>query len=277
MSTDSTLERPVALTIAGLDPSGGAGMLADIKTFEQCGVYGFGVATALTYQNDLEFRGLTWLSFEEIERQLEPLLSRFRVGYAKIGIVESLATLERVVDLLLLHKPDMQLVWDPILAASAGYTFHAAWDLDAIKRIAKRCAVITPNFEEMQGIISGKSAREGANDLSALVPVLLKGGHAPGEVVVDTLCMKGECYEYRTPRLAEALGVSGKHGSGCVLAAAITAALARGEDLPAACEHGRVYTQRFLRSGATRLGFHAEMGPTMSTTFFHGEKHLGER
>ncbi len=272
MSINSTLERPVALTIAGLDPSGGAGMLADIKTFEQCGVYGFGVATALTYQNDLEFKGLTWLSFEEIERQLKPLFARFRVGYAKIGIVESLATLERVVGLLLTHKPDMKIVWDPILAASAGFVFHGEWEREAVKRIAKRCAVITPNFEEMQGIITGKSAREGAEDLSTLVPVLLKGGHAPGDVVVDTLCMKGECYEYRTPRLPDALGVSGKHGSGCVLAAAITAALARGEELPAACEHGRVYTQRFLRSGTTRLGFHTETGPTMSATFFHGEK-----
>ena len=272
MSIDSTLERPVALTIAGFDPSGGAGMLADIKTFEQCGVYGFGAASALTHQNDVEFQGLTWLSYEEIERQLKPLLGRFRVGCAKIGIVESLATLERVVDLLLAHKPDMQIVWDPILAASAGYIFHGEWEIEAVKRIAKRCALITPNFEEMQGIIAGKSAREGAEELSTLVPVLLKGGHAPGDVVVDTLCLAGECYEYRTPRLPEVLGASGKHGSGCVLAAAITAALARGEELPAACEHRRVYTQRFLRSGATRLGFHTEMGPSMSATFFHGKK-----
>ena len=272
MSVVSKLERPVALTIAGLDPSGGAGMLADIKTFEQCGVYGFGAASALTYQSDVEFRGLTWLSFEEIARQLTPLFARFQVGYAKIGIVEDLATLEQVIDLLLGHKPDMRIVWDPILAASAGYAFHQAWDLAAVKRIAKRCAVITPNYDEMLGILPGRSAREGAEQLSALVPVLLKGGHAPGEVVVDTLCMQGECYEYRTPRLPEALGVSGKHGSGCVLAAAITAALARSEELPAACEHGRVYTQRFLRSGATRLGFHTEMGPTMSSTFFHGAK-----
>ena len=272
MSIDSTLERPVALTVAGFDPSGGAGMLADIKTFEQCGVCGFGVVTALTYQNDREFKGLTWLSFEEIERQLEPLLARFQVGYAKIGIIESLATIERVVDLLLAHQPAMKIVWDPILAASAGYVFHGEWEIEAVKRIARRCAVITPNFEEMRGIVTGKSAREGAEELSAVAPVLLKGGHAPGETVVDTLCMEGECYEYRTPRLPEAEGASGKHGSGCVLAAAITAALARGEALPAACEHGRVYTQRFLRSGATRLGFHTEMGPTMSATFFHGER-----
>lgn len=272
MSVEAKLERPVALTIAGLDPSGGAGMLADIKTFEQCGVYGFGIASALTYQNDVDFQGLTWISFEEVERQLQPLVDRFRVGFAKIGIVESLTTLERMVDLLLTHAPNMKIVWDPILEASAGYAFHKAWDLDTVKRIAKRCALITPNFQEMQGIVPELSPREGAEKLSAVVPVLLKGGHAPGAVVVDTLCMEGECYEYRTPRLPEALGVSGKHGSGCVLAAAITAALARGEELPAACEHGRVYTQRFLRSGATRLGFHTETGPTMSATFFHGGK-----
>jgi hydroxymethylpyrimidine/phosphomethylpyrimidine kinase len=272
MIIDKTLERPIALTVAGFDPSGGAGMLADIKTFEQCGVYGFGVCSALTYQNDVEFQGLTWLSVDEIARQLKPLFTRFRVGYAKIGIVENLKTAAAVIELLLEHRPDMKIVWDPILAASAGYIFHGEWELGAFREIASRCALITPNFEEIAALVPGKSPHEGAEELSRVVPVLLKGGHSPGEVVVDTLCLEGECYEYRTPRLPEALGASGKHGSGCVLAAAITAALARGEELPSACEHGRVYTQRFLRSGATRLGFHTEMGLSMSSTFFHGEK-----
>jgi hydroxymethylpyrimidine/phosphomethylpyrimidine kinase len=121
-------------------------------------------------------------------------------------------------------------------------------------------------MSEMVALVPGMEPRAGAAALGAHGAVLLKGGHAPGEVVVDTLCIGGERFEYRTPRLPGTLGVSGKHGSGCVLAAAITAALAWGEDLPSACEHGRVYVQRFLRSGEHRLGFHALRGGTLSET-----------
>jgi len=270
------LERPIVLAVGGFDPSGGAGVLADIKTFEQGGVYGFAACTAMTFQNDTEFAGLDWLPADTLIAQLDPLLGRFPVECVKIGIIENLTTLERVIDFIRAHRPTARIVWDPIVSASAGYAFHVAWDPAEAQRIGGRCTLVTPNMSEMMALVPGMEPRDGAAMLGSHCAVLLKGGHAPGEVVVDTLCIGSERFEYRTPRLPGTLGVSGKHGSGCVLAAAITAALAWGEDLPSACEHGRVYAQRFLRSGEHRLGFHAPCSGTLSETI-RGVRETGGR
>src|SRR5688572_10503851 len=112
-------ERPCVLSIAGLDPSAGARLLADIKTFEQCKVLGMGVVTGLTFQNDSEFDDVRWIETAEIIKQFEVLLRRFKLGFVKIGMIKDLETLSLLISQL--HTPHSQpkIIWDPILKASA--------------------------------------------------------------------------------------------------------------------------------------------------------------
>ena len=116
--------RPYVLSIAGYDPCGGAGVLADIKTFETIGVYGLAVTTGITYQNDHKFAGVHWLSKKKIKNQLYPLLEAYKVEYVKIGLIESLEVQSEVIELLLGYNNDIKIIWDPILKASAGFSFH---------------------------------------------------------------------------------------------------------------------------------------------------------
>jgi len=113
-----------ALSIAGFDPSAGAGVLADIKTFEANGVYGFGVVTALTYQNDIEFDKVEWMDVEKIEEQVAVLLRRFKMRHVKIGLIENIEVLDRLVQFLKTSISDPVIIYDPIIKASAGFTFH---------------------------------------------------------------------------------------------------------------------------------------------------------
>jgi hydroxymethylpyrimidine/phosphomethylpyrimidine kinase len=225
-----------ALSIAGFDPSGGAGLLADIKTFEALGVYGLGVCSALTVQTDKEFLSVTWQTADQIIAQLKPLLERFPISYCKIGIVQDVHTLTAIITLLRAY--DVRIVLDPVLKASAGYTFHTApaWG-NALKDIY----LLTPNYEE--ALLLGE------------VPcaMLLKGGHRPDKRGWDTLHLDGATHEIPPQTIGE---ISPKHGSGCVLSAAITARLAHGDTLLQACTAGKKYTERFLSSHSSLLGFH---------------------
>src|SRR5690606_34283761 len=117
-------KRPYILSVAGFDPSGGAGVLADIKTFEAYKTIGLGVSTALTYQTEDSFLGVDWHTEKQLEMQLETLLKRYPVEIAKIGLVESLNSLDHILDILQNYRPGMKIIWDPILKASAEFTFH---------------------------------------------------------------------------------------------------------------------------------------------------------
>ena len=118
------MNRPYVLSIAGFDPSGGAGILADIKTMEALQVQGFGVATSLTYQNENAFLGLHWISLERIIAQLKPLISIYPISVVKIGLIESPTVLQGLLNYLKENLPSVRIVWDPILRASAGFDFH---------------------------------------------------------------------------------------------------------------------------------------------------------
>ena len=109
------------LSIAGFDPSGGAGVLADIKTFEQHKVLGMGVVTGLTFQNDSEFDGVKWISTDEIIRQIEILTRKYKFKFVKVGMLESLET---IVTDCRLQIADCKIIWDPIVKASAGFEIH---------------------------------------------------------------------------------------------------------------------------------------------------------
>ncbi len=244
--------RPVALSIAGLDPSAGAGLLADIKTFEAHRVYGLGVPSAVTYQHDLTFKKAEWLSLEKIIEQVDLLQERFNIKYIKIGLIENL----NILDQLLTHLTTVTspiIIWDPVLKASAGYNFHASIDPVQLEKICKKIFLITPNFPEAIQLGTSNDAIENARNLSKFCHVLLKGGHAEVQKGKDFLFEKdGKQFSFKT-RLKT---VFEKHGSGCVLSSALTANLANRIKLHSACLKAKTYTSNFLSSNKTLLGYH---------------------
>ena len=244
--------RPYVLTIAGFDPSAGAGVLADVKALEANGVYGLAACTALTVQNDVAFERVSWVGLADIQDQISTLLSRFSVGFIKIGLIESLPVLLELMQWLKAHNPTVQLIWDPVLKATAGYEFHQRPDAGLLQAICRELALLTPNRPEALRLLPAASPEAAAEALAAWCPVLLKGGHADGDFATDVLLTPEIRYTLASPRLPH----GEKHGSGCVLSAAILARLALGDDLPEACWQGKTYTAAFLGSNDSQLGYH---------------------
>jgi hydroxymethylpyrimidine/phosphomethylpyrimidine kinase len=247
-------ERPFVLSIAGSDPSGGAGVFADLKTLEAQRVYGLGVVSAITCQSDSEFFGVDWVPAPVIISQAKAVLQRFPVMVAKIGLIQDLEVLKSVITFLKEIKPGMKIIWDPILQASAGYVFHGEHNLMALSEILNQLYLVTPNVPEARQLAPAAQAEESALELSRHCHVLLKGGHQPEKQGRDQLFLTtGKMYAYR-PGPGR---VSPKHGSGCVLAAAIAANLAQGNTLPRAVLRAKQYTTRFLSSNTSLLGYHS--------------------
>jgi hydroxymethylpyrimidine/phosphomethylpyrimidine kinase len=238
-------DRPYILSIAGFDPSGGAGVLADIKTFEAIRLTGFGVVSALTYQNDISFAGVEWMNADWIIKQIEPLLVRFTVKYFKIGIIENGETLKTVIGYIKKNVPDAVIVVDPVLKASAGFQFNKG---EAYKELLKDIYCLTPNIPEAEAIF-------GNTDLlsaSSTCNIYLKGGHATEASAVDHVYTAGEVHMFENLWLDHGR----KHGSGCVLSSALAAYLALGNDIVTAARLANTYTHNFLASNDSLLGYH---------------------
>jgi len=244
--------RPYALTIAGFDPSAGAGVLADVKAMEASGVYGLAVCTALTVQNDISFERVNWVGLADIQDQLRALLARFSVEFVKIGLIESLPILQKLIEWLKAQNSGLRIIWDPVLKATAGYEFHPQPDAKLLQAICRELALITPNRPEALRLWPAASPEAAAAALAAWCPVLLKGGHADSHLATDVLLTPTVRHTLASPRLLH----GEKHGSGCVLSAAILSRLALGDDLPEACWQGKAYTAAFLGSSDTLLGYH---------------------
>jgi len=238
-----------ALTVAGLDGSAGAGILADIKTMAHFGVYGQAVCTALTEQNEEEFVAPGWVIWERIEAQLETLFRRHTFRYVKIGLVEKAKILKRIVEFVRSKSPDAFIVWDPIASASAGFHFMRAAELDEFLPVMKQIDLVTPNQDEYGFLGLGLAESRGEIRMGHDFAVLLKGGHARGKESVDTLWYNGGQYKFKSPRLPG----KGKHGTGCHLSSAILANVALGHALPEACQIAKNYMDELLQSGEGRL------------------------
>jgi len=246
-------ERKYVLSIAGFDPSGGAGVLADVKTFEAHKVYGLGVITANTFQNDKDFLRADWIPVEKIIEQIDVLSKRFSIGYIKVGLVENLDVLMKIVEHCVNTVANCHITWDPILKASAGFEFHKAPDLAKLEAILKKLFLITPNVPEALSLGKENAAEKNALYLSGFCHVFLKGGHNEKKTGYDTLFLKdGKQFSFRP----HAKNVSAKHGSGCVLSSAIAANLAKGEKMQRACLKAKEYTEKFLSSNKSLVGYH---------------------
>lgn len=246
--------RPYVMSIAGFDPSAGAGILADIKCFEQHKTYGFGICAALTIQTDIDFLNNEWLSASQIIDQVRPLIKKFKISACKIGLIKNVEVLQEVVYFLKVQTPEIKIVLDPILKASAGYNFHD-WNngFAKLQPTLDHIDLITPNYPEMKSLGGNhEEVQLTAKNWSNSCAVLLKGGHSEMQVGTDYLYKHEKRYEL-TPGVYY---VHQKHGSGCVLSAAITARLALGFDLTTSCVLAKKYVEQFLNSNTTLLGDH---------------------
>ena len=255
MSTEKfTNNRPFVLSIAGFDPSGGAGLLADIKTFENMGCYGLAVNTANTIQNDSKFEACHWSSEAIILQQLELLLESFSLEVVKIGIVEDLQILNKVIDKLLLKNRSIRIIWDPVLKSSSGFSFQEPQEFQKnLESILERIFVVTPNFDEIKIFYSELTMEEKIRKITGKTNLYLKGGHRVENIGLDELfTTEGDCFRLEPCRT----GCSEKHGSGCVLSSALAAHLALGNSLMEAAQKAKSYIEKVLASNQTLLGYH---------------------
>ena len=243
--------RPYVITIAGHDPSAGAGLTADIKTFENLKVYGLSVCSAITYQDENNFEAVDWVSSTKIIRQLSILLNKYEVRFIKIGLIESFHSLKKVLKYLKENHPDTKIIWDPILRATSGFTIHSAFD--GLDEVLKAIYVLTPNRIEVLQLTALTSSVDASLGLSSHTHILLKGGHAKDHATDMLFFRREKLFEVKGDRFQS----SDKHGTGCVLSSAIVAYLALGNDLKTSCEKGKKYIEDFLQSNNSRLGYHS--------------------
>ena len=245
--------RPFVLSIAGFDPSAGAGVLADIKTFEQHQVYGFAINTANTIQSENEFISIQWTVLDFVLQSIETLFGSYEIQVVKIGIVPSLAYLKDIIFLIKKLSPKTKIVWDTVLKSTTEFDFLTIENQDDLIIILNEIQLITPNYSEILKLDSNeKSVELIIEKLTKHCSILLKGGHNPNEVGIDFLHLQQHFFRL-SPNTTQ---VYEKHGSGCVLSAAITANLALGQDLLLACKNGKKYTENFLLSTPKLLGNH---------------------
>ncbi|AUP77545.1 hydroxymethylpyrimidine/phosphomethylpyrimidine kinase [Flavivirga eckloniae] len=243
------------LSIAGFDPSNGAGIASDVKTFEAHGLYGLSVCTALTVQNDMTFQSCKWVDIDLILDQIHILFDRFMIDVVKIGIVENWQVLSQILDELLRLNPNIKMVLDPVLKSSTGFDFHEKSSQQKFESILNKCYIITPNFEEIQALYPDKTVEETIKIISDKTNLYLKGGHRTDNKGRDELYRKDYNKVLFEPKLTD---IYPKHGSGCVLASAIASNLTLHADLIDACRHAKWYTEQFLNSTKTLLGTHSK-------------------
>ncbi len=240
----------IALSVAGSDPSGGAGIQADLKTFHQRGVYGAAVISLLTVQNSRGVERVEVVGAPLLAAQLRGVIDDLEVGAAKTGALGSRENVQAVVEAV--KESGFPWVVDPVFLSSSGV---ALLDKDAVVEVRDDlipvATLVTPNIPEAEALCgravrSVGAAREAAHELATLGPaVLLKGGHLaePEDEVVDVFCADGTLEELRSPRLATSV-----RGTGCALSAAITAELARGVTLAVAVRRARRWLQGALET-----------------------------
>ena len=241
------------LTIAGLDPSSGAGITSDIKTFEAHGLYGLSVCTAVTVQNDIDFKSCVWIDETVIINQIEALFDRFTIHVVKIGIIESWDVLSKVVDTLLRFNPDIKIILDPVLKASTGFYFHRDSDFETLNKVLEKCYFIIPNYDEIQSLLPNNSISEAIEFIAAKTNIYLKGGHRLDKKGWDEIYHSGIVQINFRPNVQK---IYEKHGSGCVISAALASNFAKNMELEDACKLAKLYTEQFLNSNNSLLGTH---------------------
>lgn len=239
------MQLPCALTIAGSDSGGGAGIQADLKTFAALGVHGLCVITAVTAQNTRGVEAVFELPHEFVTKQLDAVMRDFKVEWAKTGMLSNSDIIKSVE--VGVKRYGIRLVVDPVMTSTTGAPLLREGAFESLLNLISRAELVTPNVPEAEKLSGIRiktlvDARRAAREISKLGPkvVLIKGGHLRGREVVDLVYMNGKFSEFRGPR------VKGEptHGTGCSFSAALTAELAKGASIQVAIDRAR----RFVAS-----------------------------
>jgi hydroxymethylpyrimidine/phosphomethylpyrimidine kinase len=255
---------PNALTIAGSDSSGGAGIQADLKTFAACGVYGASVITALTAQNTQGVAAIHQVPADFVTAQLDVVFGDLDIKAVKIGMVAQRAVIEVIVAGLVRWSP-RHVVLDPVMVATSGDRLLAPDAIEALRTLLiPRAEIITPNLPEAAALLDAPVATdeaEIANQGRRLLAlgsraVLIKGGHGQGADSIDYLFTASGVIALAAARVAG----KNTHGTGCSLSSAIAAGLAKGEDLETAVRGAKIYVTAAI-GAADRLDVGHGHGP----------------
>lgn len=239
---------PVALSVAGSDPSGGAGIQADLKVFAAHRVYGAAAITALTVQNTLGVSAVSPADGDLVRAQLEAVLEDLPVAAAKTGMLGTEGAVRAVIAALAAR--DIPLVVDPVLISSSGRELlEPPARAVFVRELLPRATVVTPNLPEAEailgvtidGLAGQRDAARALVDLGAKA-ALVTGGHGAGPEIVDVLADAEGIIEHRAPRI----DTTSTHGTGCTLSAAICARLAHGEAMRPAVQRALDYVHRAL-------------------------------
>ena len=245
----------IAVTIAGSDSSGGAGIQADLKTFAAMGVYGASVITALTAQNTQGVRAIHDVPADFVVAQIDAVFSDLAVNAVKIGMLSQAAIIETVAKGLDRHRAQ-NIVLDPVMVATSGDRLLAPEAVEALRKLlVPRALVVTPNLPEAAALAGASVARNEremeiqARELLAFGArnVLIKGGHGGGYESVDLLVGEGDVLRLSTRRV----DTKNTHGTGCTLSSAIAAGLAKGLDLKTAAREAKAYVTAAIAAADT--------------------------
>jgi hydroxymethylpyrimidine/phosphomethylpyrimidine kinase len=261
---------PIALTIAGSDSSGGAGIQADLKSFAALGVYGASVITALTAQNTQGVAGIHNVPADFITAQIDAVFSDLDVKAIKIGMVAQLAVIDAIAAGLQKWSPK-HVVLDPVMVATSGDRLLAAEAVEALRtKLIPLASLITPNLPEAAALLDEDIAvsepaieNQGRRLLAMGCPaVLIKGGHGQGAESIDYLVTGNGTLALPAPRVA----TKNTHGTGCSLSSAVAAGMAKGEDMETAVRNAKAWVSAAI-AAADRLGVGHGHGPIHH---FHG-------
>jgi hydroxymethylpyrimidine/phosphomethylpyrimidine kinase len=244
----------IALTIAGSDSGGGAGVQADLKTFSALGVYGASAITALTAQNTCGVQAIHQVPADFVAKQIQSVMSDINVNAIKIGMLASSAIIDAVADALKPY-PDIPVVLDPVMVAASGDPLLEASAMDSLReRLLPLAVVVTPNLPEAAMLLGRSIAGTDdeillqGNDILALgaKTVLIKGGHGLGAQSTDFLIAPQGVIRFSVPRIK----TENVHGTGCTLSSAIAAGLAKGLPLLQAVEEAKNYITKAIAASA---------------------------
>lgn len=272
-----------ALTIAGSDPSGGAGIQADLKTFSALGVYGATAITAVTVQNTVGVKYVQALPPQVVYDQIVTVLEDINTDAVKIGMVNDAATLTAIVDALKKHRPRFLTV-DPVMVSTSGCPLIQPDALDIIKeRLLPMADIVTPNIHEAS-VLAGRKEIIGDDNIyskidetagiimcSGVKALLIKGGHIDGKTKKDCLYIKEDNTVKRICLSSETVETGNTHGTGCTLSSAITAFAARGMQLEQAVRYAKKYITEALKAGAD---IHTGNGHGPVNHFFKPEAYI---
>lgn len=237
----------ICFSIAGSDPSGGAGIQADLKTFAANGCYGAAAITALTVQNTLGVVRSVAVDADLVGEQVEAVLTDLCPQAVKIGMTVNADIIRTLAAVLKRHRPPF-IVLDPVMVSSSGCQLLDHQATTALtEELMPLCTLITPNLPELEALTGTSDATEGGKRLLQMTRcpyVLVKGGHCEGQPT-DLLFEEGAMYRYNGTRI----NTRNTHGTGCALSSAIAAHVAQGKGIPAAVEAAKDFLEAALKKG----------------------------